>query len=160
MTVEQINQNQTNEFLDRAATELEAFHISGEMRDRIKRAGSAIVGTGYFEALFDEDSVATPEERLAGTFTGCIAFERPELAQEAFSLLVKISGGYTQTLETTLVNSLGTAKRGERRFKLEGYVGRVQRLRTASRELQTRERTCIGVGETAVAHAVVAKYAA
>lgn len=160
MTVEQINQNQTNEFLARARGELEAFHIPTEMRERAQRIGSLIIGEPYFDQLFTHDPAITPEERLADTFTGCIALEHPQLAQEAFGILVKISGGYTRTLETALVNSLGAAKRNERTFKLEGHVRRVQRLRSASKELDARSRTGMDIGETALTHTAVAEYAA
>lgn len=160
MTVEQINQNQTKEFLAHARGELEAFHISEEIRERARLAGSAVIGPAYFNTLFSDDPKLTPEARLASAFTGCVALERPELAQETFCLMVRMSGGYTQTLETTLVNSLGAAKRDERKFQHEGYVKRVQRLRNASKELLTRERVMPSVGVTAVEHTAVAEYAA
>lgn len=160
MTVEQINQNQTKEFLAHAKGELEAFHISEEIRERARLAGSTVVGPAYFNTLFSDDPNFTPEERLASAFTGCVALERPELAQETFCLLVRVSGGYTQALETVLTSSLGAAKRDERKFQHEGYIKRVQRLRNAAKELITRERVTSRVGEAAVAHTAVAEYAA
>jgi len=129
MTVEQINQNKTKEFFQRAEMELQALWISDETMSHIISAGCEVVGVRYFEKLFKPELPA--EDRLASAYVGCVVHDKPEFAKAALDLFV-LTAGRTQRAQNILVDALGGPAKTEHRL---GRVSLEGKLRQASKKL-------------------------
>src|SRR5437660_419642 len=104
-----------DEFLERATTELEPFHIGADIEAKVVAIGCKIIGTRYFAELYSDDETVSPDERMKSAFTGSVAYGRDDLAEEAYGFLALTTGSDIRTVNDDLIGRLNEAIRNERR---------------------------------------------